>query len=181
MKLAILAGMAAFVIVSGADATVIGTGPDGFQVQETARIAAAPDRVYAAIIEPGKWWNPEHSYSHDSGNMTLSAVAGGCWCEKWSGGSVQHMTVIFAMPGKMLRLTGALGPLQALGVDGTMTWTLTASIDGGTVVTLDYAVGGYSPEGFTRWASAVDGVLAEQVGRLQMYVQTGSPNAVATH
>lgn len=185
MKLAILAGISAFAIASGgiseAGAAVIDVGPSGFQVQETARIAAPPDRVYAALIKPGEWWNPEHSYSHDAGNMTLSATAGGCWCEKWSGGSVVHMTVVFAAPGKTLRLTGALGPLQALGVAGTMTWTLTPSVDGGTVVTLDYAVGGYSPDGFTRWASAVDGVLAEQMGRLQLYVQTGSPTAVATH
>jgi hypothetical protein len=90
------------------------------------------------------------------------------------------MTVVYAAPGKMLRLRGALGPLQSMGAEGAMTWTLTQTLDGGTAVTLDYAVGGYSPQGFDRWSKAVDGVLAEQLMRLQTYVQTGHPDAVAT-
>lgn len=180
MRFPILAGTMSLLLASGAQAAVIGSGPAGFQVQETVRIAAPPDRVWAAIVKPGDWWNPEHTYSHDSGNLTLAAVAGGCWCEKWAGGSVEHMIVVHAKPGKMLRLRGGLGPLQEMGVTGAMTWTLTATIDGGTVLTLNYAVGGYSPNGFDGLARAVDGVLAEQVNRLQMFVQTGSPNATAT-
>jgi hypothetical protein len=70
--------------------------------------------------------------------------AGGCFCERLKdGGSVQHLQVVYAAPGKGLRLRGALGPLQMEGVDGTLAWTLKPA-EGGTSVTQSYAVGGYN-------------------------------------
>jgi hypothetical protein len=90
------------------------------------------------------------------------------------------MTVVHVTPSTMLRMRGGLGPLTGLGLDGVMTWTLAGTPDGGTSVTLDYIVSGYSPRGFDGLSRAVDGVLAEQVNRLQMYVQTGAPVARAT-
>jgi hypothetical protein len=57
------------------------------------------------------------------------------------------MVVINAMPGKLLRLSGALGPLQAMAVDGTLTFAMLPD-DRTTRLTLSYAVGGYSKSGF---------------------------------
>ena len=163
-----------------AAANVVGSGPTGFEVQEAVRIAAPPARVWATLTKPGDWWNSEHSYSHNSQNMTITATAGGCFCEKWAGGSVEHMRVVYVVPGKVLKMEGGLGPLQDMGVAGVMSFTLTATIDGGTAVTLNYAVGGYSARGFDGLAKAVDGVLAEQMNRMQLFIQTGSPIARAT-
>jgi hypothetical protein len=70
----------------------------------------------------------------------------------------------------MLRLSGALGPLQPSALTGTMTWTLTASNDS-TRVTLTYAVGGFREGGFADIAPAVDAVLSDQLNRLKAFVE----------
>lgn len=158
-----------------AAATVLDSGANGFTVQESAHFSQPADKVYAALIQPAEWWSGAHSYSGSATNFTFDAKAGGCWCETLPGaGSVLHMVVVYAEPGKALRLRGALGPLQALGVTGSMTWTLRPA-GKETDLTLTYAVGGYAGSGFVELAKGVDGVLSQQVGRLTLYVETGMP------
>jgi len=103
-------------------ATVNDSAANGFSVTEAVHIGATPDKVYAELIQPGHWWSSVHTFSKNATNLTLDAKAGGCWCEKMpNGGSVQHLTVVFADPGNALVLRGALGPMQGLGVDGALT------------------------------------------------------------
>jgi uncharacterized protein YndB with AHSA1/START domain len=142
---------------------------------EKVHIAASPDQVYSALIQPAHWWSSHHTFSDSAANLTLDARAGGCWCEMLPGGSAQHLVVVFAAPAKMPRLRGAIGPFQGAGVDGAFTWMLAAA-GGGTDLTLDASVGGYMKGGFAAIAAAADGVLAEQTQRLKQFVETGSPD-----
>ena len=156
-------------------ATVVDLAPNGFTVQVTAHIAAPTDKVYSALIAPAHWWSPDHTFSGNAANLILDAQAGGCWCEKLpGGGSVTHLTVAYADPGKVLRLRGALGPFQGYGVEGAMTWALKAFGDG-TDLSLTYALGGYTKDGFEAWSNGADGVLTDQVARLKRFIETGSP------
>jgi uncharacterized protein YndB with AHSA1/START domain len=157
-------------------ADVADVGDNGFTLKSTLRLSVPPEKAWAAAVEVGKWWSSEHTYSGDAANLTLDARPGGCWCEKLPGGSagVQHMTVVFASPGKSLRLAGGLGPLQSMGVAGSMTWTF-APAEKGTTVQLTYAVGGYTPGGFKDLAPGVDSVLKAQLGRFKNYAETGKP------
>ncbi len=113
-------------------AEVTSLGPGGFAVKHDVPIKAAPGIVYDTLtVKVGSWWNPEHTYSHDAKNLSIAAVPGGCFCERFpDSGGVQHMTVVFASPGKALRMTGALGPLQGSGLAGSMTWELAKSETG---------------------------------------------------
>jgi len=166
----------ALLAVQPARADVVDTAPNGFEAVEKVHVAASPDQVYAALIQPAQWWSSQHTFSGNAANLTLDARAGGCWCETLpGGGSVQHLVVVFAAPGKMLRARGALGPFQGAGVDGAFTWTLAAS-GGGTDLTFDASIGGYMKGGFEGIAKAADGVLGEQVQRLKQFVETGSPD-----
>lgn len=172
---------AAFSFALAHSSTAVGAvadvGATGFTVHETVEIAAPPDKVYAALATPAQWWSSTHTFSGSAANLTLDARAGGCWCETLpNGGSVQHLIVVFAAPGKTLRLRGALGPFQGMGVDGALTWSLKPDATG-TALTLDYALGGYSKAGFADFAKAVDGVLGEQTTRLKAFIETGSPDA----
>jgi hypothetical protein len=156
----------------GALADVVSATPGGFEVKETAHVASAPDKAYAVLLTPSHWWNSDHTYSGNAGNLTLDARAGGCWCEALpDGGSVQHMVVTYLSPGKVLRLRGGLGPLGSMPVEGVMTWTL-KSAGGGTDIALSYAVSGTAPQGFDSLAKAVDGVLAEALGRLKKLLES---------
>jgi len=167
--------VAALACAVPASAEVSNVAPNGFQIQESVHIAAPPDKVYASLITPMHWWSSEHSFSGDSGNMTLDATAGGCWCETLpDGGSVQLMVVEFAAPGKLLRLSGALGPFQAHAITGTMTFELKQAGDG-TALTLTYEMAGYVRGGFGALPKAADGVLTEQMVRLKKYLETGAP------
>ena len=168
--------LALALIVSGrASAEVTAIAQNGFEVRNIARVAATPDKVYAALIAPARWWDSDHTFSGSAANLTLDAHAGGCWCETLpNGGSVLHLTVVFASPGKMLRLRGALGPFQSFGADGAMTWSL-KPVEGGTDLTLVYALGGYNKDGFDAISKAADGVLSGQMQRLKQFVETGSP------
>lgn len=153
-----------------AAAEVVSVGPNGFEVRETAHVAAASGKAYAALLRPARWWNSDHTYSRSAANLTLDARAGGCWCETLpEGGSVEHLLVVYVAPGKVLRMRGALGPLQGMGVDGAMTWSAKASA-GGTDVTLSYVVGGYAKDGFDALSKGVDQVLAEQLERLKKII-----------
>ena len=164
-------------LAAPAAAEVVDAQANGFEVSRTVKIAAPPARVYAAMALVGRWWSPVHSWSGDARNMTLVAKAGGCFCERLkSGGSVQHMTVIYADPGRMLRLRGALGPMQSMALDGVLSWSIKPTPEGSEVVQT-YAVAGYLKGGAQALAPAVDGVLGEQLGRLKAFVETGRPGS----
>ena len=159
----------------GARADVVEAQPGGFQVKETAEIAAPADKVWASLGQIGAWWNPEHSWSGDAKNLTLELKPGGCLCEALShGGGVRHLTVVLVSTGKTAILEGALGPLIFSGGAGHLVWSL-AEKDGHTALTQTYYMGGYFPGGFDKIAPAVDGVLTDQIHRLKAYVETGKP------
>lgn len=144
----------------------------GFQVASTLVIAAPPERVWAALITPGRWWNAEHSWSKDSANIRLDPVVGGCFCERLpaSKGEVEHLRVVFVLPGQVLRLHGSLGPFQTMGVSGALEWTL-KPVAGGTRIEQSYAVGGFIPGGGGALAPMVDAVMGDQLGRLKAFVE----------
>jgi uncharacterized protein YndB with AHSA1/START domain len=149
----------------------------GFLVRNTAAINAPSAKVYTSLTDGvGGWWDPAHTFSHDARNLSLEAKPGGCFCERLpDGGGVQHMRVIYASPGKLLRLTGAIGPLQEAALVGTMTWNLSPAA-GGTTVELTYTVGGFRAGGFRDISTVVDGVLRGQLVRLKALVETGRPD-----
>jgi uncharacterized protein YndB with AHSA1/START domain len=150
-----------------ATAEVLSVAGNGFEVRETAHIAAQPDNVFAALLVPAHWWNSEHTFSGSAANLVLDARAGGCFCETLpGGGSAEHLIVVYVSPGKTLRLRGALGPFQGLAVDGAMTWSV-KSAAGGTDLSLTYSIGGYLKNGFDELSKAADQVLGDQVMRLK--------------
>lgn len=138
----------------------------GFTVTNSAIVAAPAAEVWAALVQPSRYWNPAHSYSGDGANLSLEPRAGGCFCETLpDGGSVEHLRVTMVQPGRLLRLSGALGPLGTEGLAGGLTWELEAA-EGGTRVTQTYVVGGHMRFDRATIAPAVDGVLREQLTRL---------------
>jgi|HubBroStandDraft_1064217.scaffolds.fasta_scaffold00495_17 uncharacterized protein YndB with AHSA1/START domain len=160
-----------------ATAEVLNVAANGFEVRETAHTTAPPDQVYAALLQPARWWSADHTFSRSAANLVLDARAGGCWCETLpNGGSVEHLRVVYVAPGKTLRLRGAMGPFQGMAVEGVMTWSL-QSAAGGTDISLSYAIGGYVKDGFDELSKAADHVFGEQLQRLKKLVD-GEP---ATH
>ncbi|MDP9091136.1 MAG: SRPBCC domain-containing protein [Pseudomonadota bacterium] len=162
---------AACMFIRQGAAEVLSSGQNGFEVRETLRVSATPQKVYAALLQPSRWWSSSHTFSGNAANITLDAKAGGCWCEILpEGGSVEHMRVVYVAPGNTLRLRGALGPFQGSGVEGAMTWSLRASANA-TDISVTYAVGGYGKDGFEAAAKGVDQVLGEQLQLLKKLIE----------
>lgn len=163
---------------SAVRAEVLDSAANGFTIRHVVTIDADRQTVYqAAVTHIGDWWSSDHTVSGYAENLYLIDKIQGCFCERLGDGSgLVHLSVSFVNPGVMLRLTGGLGPLGLMGVSGNMTWEFDET-DDGTVVTLQYAVGGYMPGGLDTIADPVDGVLVEQMTRLASFVETGSPVA----
>ncbi len=157
-----------------AHAEVKESSADAFFLSYEGAVAAPTAKAYADIVQIGKWWNSEHTYSGKSVNLTLKPEAGGCLCERWKDGSVEHGEVLMAMPGKVLRLRTELGPLQERALTGILTFWL-KNEDSATTLTVEYRVNGASASGLDQLAPNVDEVLGEQVARLRRYIATGNP------
>ncbi|MGI9294289.1 MAG: SRPBCC family protein [Pseudomonadales bacterium] len=149
----------------------------GFTSSIQLMIAATPERVYRALVhEVGRWWDPSHSYSGKAENLYIEAKPGGCFCERMAAnGGVEHMRVVLLQPGKQLRLSGGLGPLQSVAAAGSMDFLLKRAGKSSTQLNYTYVVGGYRSGGLKEWSAVVDGVQAGQLQRLKSYVETGSP------
>ncbi len=160
---------AALLLATPASAEIIESAHGGFASTHSVVVAADRAEVWRELIQPEGWWS--HTWSDDSANLRLDAQAGGCFCESvpsadgWPAGSVEHMRVLMVMPGSTLRMSGSLGPLQAEGLVGTLTVTLT-EVDEGTQITWDYITGGQARFPIDEFGPVVDSVQAEFLGGL---------------
>jgi hypothetical protein len=163
-----LTGIAALLATSvPAWAEVHDTQEGSFRTETTVLVEAKPAQAYRQLVRLSDWWDPAHTWSGKQTNLTLKAQAGGCFCEKLeSGGSVEHARVVFAQPGKVLRMVGAFGPLQEMPVSAVLTFTLAP--DGpGTRITMTYRVAGALTMDSAKLAPLVDQVLTSQIHRLR--------------
>ena len=162
--------------VAPAYAEVKQATPDNFVIVHSVQVKAAPAKAYAAIAEPNRWWNGQHSYSGNAANFTMKAEAGACFCERWNGNSVEHGVVIMALQDRLLRLRAPLGPLQGRALSAVLTFEVKPGEDGASVE-LTYIVNGSAASALDKSAAAVDGVLGEALARLGRYVDSGKPDA----
>jgi uncharacterized protein YndB with AHSA1/START domain len=148
----------------------------GFTITHAVAVDSDPQKVWQAFTQLPAWWNSAHTWSGQAANLSLDATAGGCWCERWgNGASAVHGRVLLAIPGSVLRLQAGLGPLMEMPVTGVLTFG-TARRDGATRLRVTYRVAGAPDAGLDKLATAVDGVIGEQVRRLKLFIETGKPD-----
>ena len=146
-----------------------------FTIESIAITTASPAEVYRAFGAVSEWWDPEHTWSGSSKNLSLQLQAGGCFCEQLAdGGSIQHGRVIYVQPGVIVRLDSPLGPLQEMPVTGVLTFNL-APQGAGTRITMTYRVAGGLTMESAKLAPIVDHVMGVQLGRLKAYGDTLKP------
>ncbi len=147
LPIALFMGLCASAPAAG---EVTARSDQGFAVQRSVVVSADAAQAWRILLRPARWWQGSHTWSGNAANLTLDGRAGGCFCERLprrtgasaSGpGTAEHMRVIHASPSRLLRMSGALGPLQGEAVHGTMTVTLLPG-DAGTTIRLEYVVGG---------------------------------------
>lgn len=152
-----------------ATAEVTAVDKHGFTLVHEVTVGATRAAAWTAAVDNvDKWWNADHTISGNASLLSIDARPLGCFCEA-AGGGVVHLTVTTVSRNVNLRMTGGLGPLGLMGVNGNMTWEF-FDTDAGTMIRFAYAVGGYSPEGLDSIAPAVDFVIGEALQRLKTYI-----------
>ena len=92
-----------------------------------------------------------------------------CMLEKLpDGGFVRHMEIVYCQPGRVFRMNGGLGPLQSMGVAGSLTVSF-KEVEGKTKVTLVYLVSGSSLLKLDQIAAPVNQVLTGQMRRFEKH------------
>jgi uncharacterized protein YndB with AHSA1/START domain len=163
-------------VASAATAEVTDAAANGFTTVNEVIIADGRAETWvAAVDQVDRWWSSDHTVSGDASRLSIRPEMQGCFCESLGNNAgVVHLVVTMVNSTHLLRMTGGLGPLGLMGVDGNMTWEF-EDVEGGTRVSFTYAVGGYSKDGLDTIAPAVDFVIGEALGRLKAYVETGNP------
>lgn len=175
LQRSIIGACIALLGVGSANAEAVNVSPTGFTSQYRDELKASGGEIWNALVQLPRWWNGSHTYSGQASNLSLDVQAGGCWCERWGDGqSVQHGTVVLALPGRVLRVLGNLGPLQDLPVSGVLTFAITTQ-DGKTTLRMTYRVAGPPDAGLEKLAPLVDRVMGEQYQRLKALAETGRP------
>jgi uncharacterized protein YndB with AHSA1/START domain len=158
-----------------AQAQVAAVGENGFQIRAAREIEKPAGEVFATFEkEIGQWWSSSHSWSGDASNVRFDLKQGALIEKLPDGGFCRHLEIVYYEPGRAMRLSGGLGPLQGLGLHGVMSLTVSEAGEKSRVE-LSYNVSGFLPGGFEQLAPAVDGVLNEQLDRFTRYCQTGTP------
>jgi hypothetical protein len=148
---------------TAARADVVVATAGGFTVRSAAVVPVSAAQAWKRFVAVGSWWNKDHTFSGNSGNLYLTTTPGGCLCERLPGGGfVEHLRVVYVDKRRMLRLAGALGPLQAMGVSGAYTVEFKAR-DAQTEVLGTYVVNGFDAQGLDKIAPAVDQMLSGQL------------------
>jgi len=152
-------------------AKVLFVDSHGFSVENKVEIKAHSEKVWQVLVnDVDLWWPKEHSWFGDKGRFFIESKAGGCFCEVSGDKSAEHMRISYVEPKKLLRMTGGLGPLQGMGMYGSMDWKFSET-DGMTTLILKYKVSGYSPDGFEQLAPIVAKVQGLQLGGLKSYLE----------
>ena len=181
MKSAV-AALALALAAGTAQAEVVSSAPNGFEVRSVRVVKGTPEQAWDAIAHIGAWWDPAHSYSGKAENLSLALETGACFCEAIPAGTkagnggataapgmVIHGRVMMAMPYQAVTLDPALGPILDEGATGRLRWSLRA-VEGGTEITQTYVVGGYIRGGADKIAPIVDMVLGQALQRLQAHL-----------
>lgn len=166
--------IASFLFANTTSAEVAQADAASFLV--THRIVVPTDSAesFKALTHPELWWSSEHTWSGSASNLRLDPHAGGCWCEQWSDGQVEHGRVLFIKTNELLRVNAALGPLQAMAVNAVLDFQLTPGKDG-TQIDVSYRVSGPASAKLDGIAPGVDKVLGEQTTRLKALLDSKGP------
>jgi uncharacterized protein YndB with AHSA1/START domain/DNA-binding transcriptional ArsR family regulator len=138
------------------------------QIEQEVIIAAPPERVFAALIEPDAWWHLR--YARTPGRIVFEPRLGGRFFQRFAGddtGALWAMVTWFE-PGKRLVLSGTLDMAGA--VAGMATFDLEPHA-GGTLLKLRHeAIGPIAAETRANYTAGWRALLGE---RLKAYVEHG--------
>lgn len=166
MKLPLLTLLVALGYAGNVPAEVTESSASSFTLAQRIIVIADQPASFQALLHPERWWSKAHTWSGSASNLSLDPRGSGCFCERWSGGEVEHARVLFIRNESLVRLQGAFGPMQPMAVTGVLEFELTPGKDG-TQVDLRYRVTGADSSRLDAMAPLVDKMFTEQMAALK--------------
>ena len=163
MSVRILGGALLAVLPLAAGAEVKLARADAMLIEHRFTIAAPAAKAWEVLVHPERYWPADHTWSGKRESLSIDPVAGGCYCERWDGGSAEHGRVGMAVPGRLLVLNAALGPFLEMAISGILAIKLEEK-DGVTTAIMTYRVSGDAEHKLDQLAPFVDPVLGMQFG-----------------
>jgi len=163
MTIRMCAGVLLAMLPPAAGAEVKLATADAMLIRHEFRIEAPAAKAWDTLVHPERYWPPDHTWSGARESLSLEPVAGGCYCERWDGGSAEHGRVVMAVPGKALKLDAALGPFLEMAISGILAVSLEET-EGTTTAVVTYRVSGDPAHRLDALAPIVDQVLGMQFG-----------------
>lgn len=156
-----------------AAAEVEASGPSGFSLILNTIVPVPPEEAYERFVDVRDWWSPEMTASGATRTLRLDTKEGGCLCERLAdGGFMRHFQTARADPGALLVLSNGMGPLNAIGAQGSLQVEFKPE-GAGTAVTLRYMAFGYSVNGWGGYAPQADRLWQTQIQRFATYAGGG--------
>lgn len=171
MLKALIAATALTLAAAPASAEVVSRSADGFVLRFAVGVEAAPEDVVTAVSELPQWWDPAHTYTGASANLSLTFEAGGCWCETLADGTVFEHAVVTGIAPDRVTMNAALGPLHDKATKAELTFGSEPE-NRGRLVTIDFVVEG---PGLGAMADGVDTVMDQAFDRLIHQIEYGEP------
>jgi uncharacterized protein YndB with AHSA1/START domain len=163
MKFRLLAGALLAVLPLAAGAEVKLAAADAMLIEHRFTIAAPAAKAWETLVHPERYWPADHTWSGKRESLSIEPTAGGCFCERWDGGSAEHGRVVKLVPGRSLVLDAALGPFLERAISGIHSNRLEEK-DGTTTAIVSYRVSGDAAHKLDQLAPIVDQVLGMQFG-----------------
>jgi hypothetical protein len=168
---AFAAGVAALLSCAGARAEVKDVTPQGFTLENSETVPVDAMTAWKALVgDVNAWWPRDHTFWKGS-TLSIEPHARGCFCEREGVRETRHQEVVYVDPGKLLRMTGALGPAQGMGLTGVLEFRFAPAPGGGTVITMYSRTGGYTPDDLSKLAPIADRVNRQMLGALAAYLR----------
>jgi uncharacterized protein YndB with AHSA1/START domain len=136
---------------------------DAMLIRHEFRIEAPATKAWHTLVHPERYWPSDHTWSGARESLSLEPVAGGCYCERWDGGSAEHGRVVMAVPGSKLAMDAALGPFLEMAISGILAIALEEK-EGITTAVVTYRVSGDPAHKLDTLAPIVDQVIGMQFG-----------------
>lgn len=155
-------------------AQAISSDNHGFQIKMESQVNVDKKTAYQQFLKVNQWWHPDHTWFGESGNLSINANVGGCFCEINGDKQAMHMSISFVDPFNEIKMIGGLGPLQMMGINGGMSWKFETVAANKTKIIFHYQVVGYVDGGLTKLAPIVDKVQRIQLTRLTNLLNTGN-------
>lgn len=175
----LLLGLFSLVIFANrTEAQVDSVGANGFQIR-VSKISkkSTMETSQAFVNDIGKWWSSDHTWSGKSENLSLDLERCVLIEKLPDGGFCRHMELEHYEPGRLILLTGGLGPLKEMGLAGTLSIRFTEK-NGQTTIDAKYVVHGYSADGFEGFSALVHQVLDLQFERLKNFSESGNAEPI---